>query len=286
MVAKRAKPAKKRRVRKRIAKKRTAAKKRVVYKKKPSAAKKRSTKKPSAKKRTTTKKLVKRPTKKQGRVEAIKLQRKLDALRRRTERKRDTPAEEQEREKARREAKGLARKREKKRLEEYGAPPVKPARRMRGKDLRSRFKPLFDIARQTKQLPKADARKRKVDTKRTRGEQRVVKVDDFLDVQNILYQVKHAIKGMSGKFSNWLAAVIFSSLSDSELHGSNMRILVADDPDASSFQTQGVENTGAHRTFEGMIDKLEEELDSLVDVRSLVYVHFVRVMNFDNKGSG
>lgn len=298
----------------RVAKRPTVGKKPVA--KRPSAAKKAKTKRSKApvKKGSRGKKVVrgkkpqaakqKRPVRPVSRKPSKKpasalekakaLQRELDKLRRENEKlrtkvqkgkktRKDQKAKQRE---TRREARKLAREREKEQLREFGAPQVEETRKVNKRELKKRFSELEKLAKKAKQLPKADPRRRKINTRRTLGEQRIVRVERFVDedeVEQILYDVEKATRSMKKAWPIWMAAVIFSAMSDGQLFGSNMRVLIANHPDAANFQVQGVENTGATHSLDGMILKLEHELDKLVDERSLVKVLYVRVMNFAYK---
>jgi hypothetical protein len=147
-----------------------------------------------------------------------------------------------------------------------------------------KFRPLLREAQRTGQTPSSKRQPRRVDSRQRIGEQRMVRINRVLtsaSVEDILYRVDRVGRTMSGLYSVWWADVGFSGLGE-RLFGSGNVILKSNDPDARAFQAQGYDSSGVWNTYQGMLQALERVLEDYATTpRSVVYVHYVRVQNFD-----
>lgn len=150
--------------------------------------------------------------------------------------------------------------------------------------LRKRFKELLEIAERTGQTPPVDYRKRKIRTSKNLGEIRVVRVEEQLtpgNVEEIMYKVEQAAKSIASVLPNWIAVLVFAGLGE-RLIGYGSEILKANDPDAASFQTQGIETTGVLTSRESMIRSVRETLEDLsMEGKTVVYLYHVKVMTYE-----
>lgn len=212
---------------------------------------------------------------------------KLEADRQRQRRKRPP--------KGKQKPKGLRRRKrqiEKERTERKLATEKLPRKTRRQKEksrrimferIRGRFAELLEEARRLKQTPKVDYRRRKMDSRTNKGEQRIIKIEDQLredNVEEILWQVEQAARSIASHLPNWLGVLAFAGMGE-RLIGYGNRVLSSKDPDAGSFQTQGIESTGIQRTREGMLRALRDILEEYAgEQRTVVHLYYVKIQTF------
>lgn len=268
----------------------TAGKKRTTKK---SSAKKASSKKPSTKKKVISRPLPKkRITKKELFKENKRLQEELEKLRQAQENVVGKPKGSKERKTVEKQEKKFEKLRAKKNVILSGLPVKTPQQTLSSKELEwermeNRFDELMKVAAKTKQIPKSGRARKKINTKFNIGEEVISKIKMIVNpgtIEEIMYKVIQSTKKLSGQFPIWWANMVFSALGE-RLIGSKPRILeLPGDPDARFFQTEGYDNTGIWNTLDGMLIRLEQLLDEYgSSARTIVYLHFVRVMNFDRK---
>lgn len=153
--------------------------------------------------------------------------------------------------------------------------------------MRKRFWALLNAAKKSGQLPKAGRARVEVNTRLNIGEEIIVRINRLVNpstIEQILYEVRNKIKKLSGDYSIWWSSLAFTGFGE-RLIGSKPRILdIPNDPDARFFQTEGWDNTGVWNSEQGMVSKLEDILnDYASSARTIIYLNFVRVMNFDRK---
>ena len=182
----------------------------------------------------------------------------------------------------------LAQEKEQKELEAYGAPkaPKREARKLREAELHASWAKLYEEAKRTGQLPKADGRRTRVNSRRYYGEKRIVQVGEFLDdatIEEIMYKVDQAYKKMSGTYALWLGLIDFSALGD-DILGYRNRLLVSLQPFASSFTVENVETTGLFFDFMTVRQKIRSFLeDALSYTHSLIFINYIELWNASRK---
>lgn len=185
-----------------------------------------------------------------------------------------------------------------------GQPRATPEERQQSREdnfasMQERWTSMFAHAQATDQLPHGGQWRqtpegswvrvplpRTMDSKRVIGEQRLVRIRRLLNeraIERIVYKVSQVARRMSGRYSIWLATLIFSALGE-RLVGYGTKLLKKDDPYAAFFQTQGFDSTGATGSRASMIERLRSKLEDYArSDRTIVYLHFVKVMNFDRR---
>lgn len=262
---------------------------------KPSSRKRPSARKPkkaSPKKRTRVKAKKKTSTRSKIAAQNKRLKAQLEKLRKEQAKLRGKSKKSRARQKAEKEEKLIIKTRVKRALKTEQLPTGTPAqvetsREQNWQRMRPRFRSLFNFAKKSKQLPKSGRARRKIDNYRNIGEERVEQVNRILSpetVQDILYFIDQTARKIKGNYSLWYANLIFSAFGD-RLVGSKPRILnMPNDKDARFFQTEGYDNTGIWNTYDGMYDRLEKMLEDYANSpRTVVFLHHVRIMNFDRK---
>ena len=282
-VAKKAVTPKKAAAKKAAPKKVTRKKAVTATPKKPVAPKKTAAAKKQAAKKRTTRQLAKE-------LETVKGQ--LRRLRKRELAARGTSKESAEKRSMRARKKAIQERRAKRAVAIEKLPRATTraenlSRLENYRRMRKRFWDLYREAQRLDQIP--EARKRlppRIDSVRNIGEQRRIRIKRLLRPEvttYILDRVDAAARTMSGQYSTWLASISFSSLGE-RLVGYGTKVLDTKDPDARFFQTQGFDSTGLFESYVAMMDALQRKLEDYASSpRTVVYVHFVKLMNFDRK---
>lgn len=242
------------------------------------------------------KKPVPKPTKRERRVRAKKIVRQVDARTQRQQKARGEPRKSPIRNSLREEAKRIEEERIELAFAEHNlkhgtGPEKRESLQENWLRLRKRWPELFKYAIRTDQTPRVRRLARTIDSEDNYGEQRMVRINRILTpgvIEQIMYKIEQTAAKFNGVYDIWYANMDFSGLGE-KLFGSGnvvlkMRPEDGDDPDALFFQAQGHDNTGVRRSREAMLLQLESMLDDYATTpRTLVYLHHVKIMNFNRK---
>lgn len=286
-------------------KKLLAKKKKILSKKsssKKSTKKKSSFKKPSKKvtrkkkiSKKTSKKVTKKPSKKKLQHEISTLESQLKKLRKAQKDARNEPKKSVVRKKLRTRKKAIADRRTERALVLQNLPHKTKREEERSKEdiwdrMRGRFRSLLEYAEKSGQTPKTRRIPRKVNSRINEGEQRIVRIRRVVtdnSVEPILYKIERVIQSLKGGFRLWYSLLSFSGLGE-RLFGSGNRTLEMPknelDLDSMFFQSEGYENTGIWNSYQSMLQKIRDILEDYASSkRTIIYLHHVKVMNFNRK---
>lgn len=153
---------------------------------------------------------------------------------------------------------------------------------------RARFYELHDIAERKNQLPDVDYRERRIHSEKNTGDIRIIRIEMEVterSVETIMYKVNQTAARMPGNLPIWLGVLVFTGMGE-RLIGYGNRVLDAADPDASQFQTQGIESTGIRPTARGMVMGIENLLNEYAaEEYTVVYCEHIKLMNFARYGN-
>lgn len=148
---------------------------------------------------------------------------------------------------------------------------------------RARFHELRDIALRKRQLPEVDYRERHIDSDKSTGDIRILRIEQEVNegsIEGIMYRVRKVASTMPGNLPIWMGVCVFTGMGE-RLIGYGNRVLNAADLDAAQFQTQGIESTGVLSSVQGMLIGIEDLLtEYAAEEFTVVFCEHIKLMNF------
>ena len=151
------------------------------------------------------------------------------------------------------------------------------------------FNDLFCVARETEQIPEPTDIdfQRWFESRKIAGQQRIARFDTLVTLDTIrpigirANQVVADMAQQTPLHPLWMAVLVFSSIGE-RFVGYTRRVLKADEiPNANLFNVECIDSTGVLGTPNELLTYFNELLlDYAGEQNTIVYLHYVRFMNF------